>query len=76
MTRPDKLFLGWFGPIGVAALYYALHLKEQTGDEVIWHATSLVIVASVLIHGVTSILGLKLYPSPEDTNPPEKALNA
>lgn len=75
VTRPDKLFLGWFGPVGVAALYYALHLKEQTGEDVIWHATSLVIVASVLIHGVTSILGLKLYPSPEDTGPPEKALN-
>lgn len=63
LRRADVLFLGWFGPIGVAALYYALHLKDATGDAVIWHATSLVIVASVLAHGVTSVLGLRWYPS-------------
>lgn len=70
MTRPDKVFLGWFGPVGVAALYYALHLREQTGNEVIWHAVSLVIVASVLAHGLTSAFGLARYPTPDDTEPP------
>jgi NhaP-type Na+/H+ or K+/H+ antiporter len=65
------VFLGWFGPVGVAALYYALHLKAETGEAVIWHATSLVIVVSVLLHGVTSVIGLRRYPTPADTDPPE-----
>ena len=69
-TRADKVFLGWFGPVGVAALYYSLHLREQTGEEILWHATSLVIVASVIAHGLTSTLGLARYPTPEDTDPP------
>ncbi|MFW5641716.1 MAG: cation:proton antiporter [Roseicyclus sp.] len=76
ITRPDRLFLGWFGPIGIAALYYALHLREQTGEEAIWHATSLVIVASVLAHGLTSSLGLARYPTPEKTTPPGEAREA
>jgi NhaP-type Na+/H+ or K+/H+ antiporter len=70
LHRADRVFLGWFGPIGVAALYYALHLQERTGESVIWHATSLVIVASVLSHGLTSSLGLRLYPTPRRTDPP------
>jgi NhaP-type Na+/H+ or K+/H+ antiporter len=76
ITRPDRLFLGWFGPIGIAALYYALHLREQTGEDVIWHATSLVIVASVLVHGLTSSLGINRYPTPEKTTPPGEAQEA
>ena len=62
LKRPDAIFLGWFGPVGVAALYYGLHLKETTGETVIWHITSLVIVCSVVLHGLTSVLGLRWYP--------------
>ena len=61
LTRPDVLFLGWFGPVGVAALYYALLVEERTGDATAWHAASLVIAASVLLHGVTSGPGLAAY---------------
>ncbi|MDG4647386.1 cation:proton antiporter [Roseibacterium sp. SDUM158017] len=67
ITRADRIFLGWFGPVGVAALYYALHLTELTGEVAIWHAASLVIVASVLAHGLSSAVGLSLYPTPSDT---------
>lgn len=57
----DKLFLGWFGPVGVAAIYYALHTVEKTGDHEVWHLVSLVVAFSVLLHGVTSGPGLALY---------------
>lgn len=61
LPRRDDVFLGWFGPIGVAAIYYALLAKERTGDPLYWHAGSLVIVLSVLAHGVTSAAGIVAY---------------
>ena len=49
----DVLFLGWFGPIGAAALYYAAFSLRETGIEEVWVVGSLVICASVVVHGVT-----------------------
>lgn len=49
------LFTGWFGPIGIAALYYILLGTKQTGDERIWIIGSLLITASVVIHGLTAV---------------------
>ncbi len=50
----DKLILGWFGPIGVAALFYAIHAKEKTGVNDFWIYTSLIVAASTLVHGFSS----------------------
>ena len=61
LRRRDTVFLGWFGPVGVAALYYSLLVQERTGDPAAWHAASLTIAASVLIHGLTSGPGLGVY---------------
>jgi NhaP-type Na+/H+ or K+/H+ antiporter len=47
-------FLGWFGPIGVAALYYAASAARETGERAPWVLGTLVICASVLAHGVTA----------------------
>jgi NhaP-type Na+/H+ or K+/H+ antiporter len=57
----DALFLGWFGPIGVAALYYASLAPRQVGAEEIWIVGSLIITASVIVHGVSSGPLTKLY---------------
>src|SRR5215207_3518885 len=57
----DGLFLGWFGPIGAAALYYAAFSLRETGIEEAWVVGSLVICASVLVHGVTATPLTKLY---------------
>lgn len=60
--RPrDAVFLGWFGPIGVAAIYYAMHAEERMQDPQYWHVASLVIVASIVAHGITSGPGLIAY---------------
>ncbi len=61
--RGDALFVGWFGPIGAAALYYATLAHRQTGQEEVWLAGSLVICASVLAHGLTATLLTRLYGS-------------
>jgi sodium/hydrogen antiporter len=58
---PDALFAGWFGPIGIAAVYYAQMSVERTGHKEIWPLVSLVVCASVLTHGVTATPFTKLY---------------
>jgi sodium/hydrogen antiporter len=57
----DVLFLGWFGPIGAAALYYAAFSYRETGIEQAWVVGSLIICASVLVHGVSATPLTKLY---------------
>ncbi len=57
----DLLFLGWFGPIGAAALYYSAFSLRETGVEEVWMVGSLVICASVLAHGITDTPLTKLY---------------
>jgi sodium/hydrogen antiporter len=57
----DVLFLGWFGPIGAAALYYAAFSFRETGIEEAWVVGSLIICASVLVHGVGATPLTKLY---------------
>lgn len=59
--RKDALFIGWFGPVGAAALYYATFAHRETGNEEIWVVGSLIICASVLAHGLTATLLTKLY---------------
>jgi len=53
-NKADMAMVGWFGPVGVAALFYAFLVFERTGQAEIWHLTSLVVFASTVIHGLTS----------------------
>lgn len=53
--------MGWFGPIGVATLYYAIHMKEKSGMDEAWIIPSLVVAASTVVHGLTSVPLEKLY---------------
>jgi sodium/hydrogen antiporter len=58
---PDALFLGWFGPIAVAAIYYASIMEHQLGEPLVWEVATLLIVASVLAHGTTATPLTELY---------------
>ncbi|SNR46225.1 cation:proton antiporter domain-containing protein [Blastococcus mobilis] len=61
---PDALYMGWFGPIGVSALFYlALEAKRLAVDPTVLAAGSLVVVASVVVHGVTAAPGRVAYRS-------------
>lgn len=53
LEGPDTAFLAWFGPVGVAALYYAMLAKAKTGHD-LFPEVSLVIVASIVVHGLTA----------------------
>lgn len=45
---------GWFGPIGISAVYYGLYIYRETGMEIAWVAGSLLVTASIIIHGITA----------------------
>lgn len=57
----DVLFAGWFGPVGVAAFYYAQFSIIETGIENLWPIVSLVICISIILHGATATYFTKLY---------------
>ncbi|WP_111413387.1 cation:proton antiporter [Billgrantia lactosivorans] len=51
---PITLIMGWFGPIGVSALYYATLISSRSGYDLAWTAGSLVVIASMVAHGITA----------------------
>jgi NhaP-type Na+/H+ or K+/H+ antiporter len=56
------VWLGWFGPIGVAAVFYLGHLHHQgVTDPILWHAGTLVVAVSTVLHGVTTGAARVLY---------------
>lgn len=57
----DVGLVGWFGPIGIAAVYYGALATQRTGDPRIWSVTSLIVASSVLVHGITSTGLTQLY---------------
>lgn len=62
LSKPDATFAGWFGPIGVAALFYLTEAREQVVlNEEAWLSGLMVIVASTLVHGVTALPGRRWY---------------
>lgn len=63
LERPtrDSLYLGWFGPIGVAAMLYAATAVRHTGEELIWTVTSLAVLVSLVAHGISASPLAKRY---------------
>lgn len=51
-SKREALFIGWFGPIGVAALFYSL-LVDRILDTLTIDYVSVVVLFSVIIHGLT-----------------------
>lgn len=59
---PGTLFYGWFGPIGVSALFYLVFSHEEgVTDPRVFAAGSAVITASVLAHGLSAATGRRWY---------------
>jgi len=58
LDRPSVLFVGWFGPRGLASIVFALLAVEELGDaqgvESAVAAVSLTILLSVILHGVSA----------------------
>jgi len=59
---PEVAFYGWFGPIGVAALFWVTTATEHGArDGVLWPAVTLAVAASTVAHGITGTPGRALY---------------
>lgn len=61
--RSEKIFLSWFGPIGVAALYYALLIEsyDVPRHEELFAAATLAICLSVVVHSITATPGTRVF---------------
>ncbi|MFW6094202.1 MAG: cation:proton antiporter [Pseudomonadota bacterium] len=53
--RKAGAFAGWFGPIGVAAVYYAAFAHHQAHVPELWPMVSLLVATSILVHGLTAM---------------------
>ncbi len=62
LDRRQGAFAGWFGPIGVSAVFYlALAGHEGVTDPRMFAAGSLAVVASIVAFGLTSAPGRHFY---------------
>ncbi|KAJ2796161.1 hypothetical protein H4R20_005622, partial [Coemansia guatemalensis] len=62
-TWQDALFAGWFGPIGVSAVFYSIETIKQLDEhedsnggrvaEIVYPIVCAIVFGSVLVHGVT-----------------------
>lgn len=53
-NRHDITFLGWFGPVGIAAIYYSTLAHKHLADPLFWHVASAVVFGSIVLHGITA----------------------
>jgi len=56
LTAKDKLFIGWFGPRGLASIVFAVMAvdAEVPGTETIGLVVSVTILLSVIAHGLSA----------------------
>jgi NhaP-type Na+/H+ or K+/H+ antiporter len=57
--KQTRLFMGWFGPKGVATVTFSLLVLDQhiTAGEHIFDLTALVVFCSIVLHGLTDTPG-------------------
>jgi NhaP-type Na+/H+ or K+/H+ antiporter len=61
LPRPERLFIAWFGPKGVASMLFALlALKSEVHNgELIFDVAAITVIVSIIAHGLTDTLGAR-----------------
>ncbi|KAK6089670.1 hypothetical protein P3W45_001312 [Vairimorpha bombi] len=54
-NKKEGLFVGWFGPIGVGAIYYSMMVDYKYGSNLYVYASKIVFL-SVCVHGMTVLV--------------------
>jgi NhaP-type Na+/H+ or K+/H+ antiporter len=74
LDRASVLFMGWFGPRGLASIVLGLiYLEQEThqpGESAIRLAVMTTVLVSILAHGSSAIPGIALYERRIKTLPP------
>ena len=65
LSRADKLFIGWFGPRGIASILYLLmvviELQQPEGLKLMVTVIVLTVLLSIYLHGISAYPLTKLY---------------
>lgn len=64
LQRETVMFLGWFGPRGIASVLYGLLVIENNkvpGEPIIFSTMVLTVLLSVFAHGITAVPGANWY---------------
>jgi sodium/hydrogen antiporter len=61
LPRPQRLFIAWFGPKGVASMLFALLVLERAVEHrsLVFDVAAFTILASILAHGLTDTVGAR-----------------
>jgi len=73
LSRATVMFMGWFGPRGLASivlgLVYLEHYTHQAGDSTIRLAVMATVLLSIFAHGLSAVPGIELYARKIETLP-------
>jgi sodium/hydrogen antiporter len=60
-ARPERAFMAWFGPKGVASMLFALIVLESAAehDSLIFKIAAYTIISSIIAHGLTDTVGAR-----------------
>jgi NhaP-type Na+/H+ or K+/H+ antiporter len=65
LSRATVLFMGWFGPRGLASIVlgavYLEHAGHEPGDPTIRLAVIATVLLSIFAHGLSAMPGINLY---------------
>lgn len=61
LSRPEKLFVAWFGPKGIASMLFALFVLNSTAADrtLVFDIAAFTILTSILAHGLTDTVGAR-----------------
>jgi NhaP-type Na+/H+ and K+/H+ antiporter len=56
--RPEKAFIAWFGPKGIASMLFALFILNSGVEQraLVFDVAAFTILASIVAHGLTDTL--------------------
>ena len=75
LSRATVLFIGWFGPRGLASIVlgmvYLEHETHQSGESTIRLAVMVTVLVSIFVHGLSAVPGMTIYAKKIRTLSPE-----
>ena len=65
LSRPTVVFMGWFGPRGLASIVLGLVYLEQemhlSGEPTMRVAVMMTVLLSIFAHGLSAVPGIAIY---------------